>query len=201
MRKLPLVKAWFERNMWWLRWVFLALIGAALLVANLLITTRKGASKTEEGLATFIMFVIGLGVSYYFGQKSMADAASAMVKPQARGAARRLRTLGRLLQAQQLLLERHRRQAHAAAVTTTDMVPLGEVEFAVDALLIHTDATLRTVVDAVEDWREFDAEILNDLPDDTDGPAAMVTGDGQDGAAGWEFDRTTHADRAEGPAE
>jgi len=163
------MREWTRANEWWLKWVAVVAIGGGLLAFNLLITTRKDATKTEEALSTFILFSIGLGVSYYFGKKSMSDAAAAIVKPQARGAARRLRRLGYGVQTSLELIELHRRAARDAA-TADGSVPMDQVDLTLKTLQIEMEASMGTVVDALNDWREFDPDILVDLDDESEAP-------------------------------
>jgi hypothetical protein len=137
---------------------------AAVLALTILVTGKKH-TDTENALWTFILFALGAALSFYFGRKSVKDAANELVRPQARGAARRLITLGRGVGMFETLIERQRMRAQEAA-RESDSVPLAEIEVAYDVLLMNARMQVRTISDALEDWREFEPEIVNQLVED-----------------------------------
>jgi hypothetical protein len=146
-----------------------AFIGlAALLAFTLKVTSKDDATNTETALWTFILFMIGLAVSYYFGKQSVEQAAADLVRPQARSAARRLVTLGQGIRTLELVVERQRQAAAEAAATNHGNVGLDRVDLALDMLLTYSSLQLLTVNDALEDWRQFDPAIVNDLEKEAD---------------------------------
>lgn len=153
------------KNFDWDRWGWR--IAAAITLVGLLwlMTKVTGGKNTEkeDDLWTFITFAIGIAVSFYFGMQSIKNAAANIVRPQARGAARRLINLGLGLQMFDEVLQRHREAAEEQAVSNRGAVPLEQVTLAYDNLSFHIEGQKRTVVDALEDWREFEPEIVNDL--------------------------------------
>jgi hypothetical protein len=136
---------------------------AGLLALTVAVTSRDDATNMETALWTFILFAVGAGISYYFGQRSIKEGADELVRPQARAAARRLVTLGRGLQSLGALINLSRVAARRSAEDHSGSVPMSHVDFAYDALLIQLDAQAQTVIDALEDWREFEPEIVNEL--------------------------------------
>ncbi|HET9677535.1 MAG TPA: hypothetical protein VFP21_08545, partial [Solirubrobacterales bacterium] len=57
-----------------------------LLALTIFVTSRKSTTNAESALWTFILFAIGLAATYYFGRKSVSEAAADVVRPQARSA-------------------------------------------------------------------------------------------------------------------
>jgi len=153
---------------------------AALLALTIAVTGRKSTNNTESALWTFILFAIGSGLSFYFGRKSIKDAAIELVRPQARGAARRLVTLGFGVAGFRPLIERHRKAAQGEA-RDAGCVPLSHVQLAYDVLLAHMETQILTISDALEDWREFEPEIVNKLETELQYERADETDDS------WEF--------------
>ena len=142
----------------------LALI--ALLVLTIYVTSRKDANNTETGLWTFILFAIGLGVSFYFGKKSVTEAAADLVRPQARSAARRLVTLGRGIGAFRQVLDQHRRAARTTAESNNGAIPIEDFDLVCETLDIQVQLQTKMVIDALEDWRQFDPDFANELMED-----------------------------------
>jgi hypothetical protein len=165
---------------WFLR-TLAALVLVALLALTIAVTGRKHATDTENALWTFILFAIGIGVSFYFGRQSIKDAASDLVRPQARGAARRLITLGSGIAGVSQLIELHRVAASETA-KTAGSVPLQQVTMGYDVLDLYVSRQLETVGDALEDWREFEPKIVNELEELLKQPPRPDSATG-----GWEF--------------
>ena len=134
-----------------------------LLALTIIVTGREKATDIENALWTFILFAIGLVVSLYFGQKSVKDAAADVVRPQARGAARRLGTLGRGIRSFLDVIELNRQAGEEIAQQSDGRVPMDHLDLAYATLFVQIEAQMRTVVDALEDWREFEPEIVNEL--------------------------------------
>jgi hypothetical protein len=82
-----------------------------LLWFTLQVTAKEETTKTETALWTFILWAIGLGVSYLLGKRSVTDAAANIVRPQARSATRRLITLGKGIRTMASVIEMHRGSA------------------------------------------------------------------------------------------
>ena len=141
----------------------------ALLVLTLVVTTRKDTTNAETALWTFILFSIGFGASFYFGRQSVREAAEDVVRPQARAAARRLVTLGYGIRGSTEVVARNRRAAAEIADAGAGNVPIEHLELAYAALDVEFDMQIRMVVDALEDWRQFEPEIVNELLEQGDG--------------------------------
>ncbi len=67
---------------WYLERIGAIFALAALLAFTLNVTGKDDATNTETALWTFILFAVGIGVSFYFGKKSTAEAARDIVRPQ-----------------------------------------------------------------------------------------------------------------------
>lgn len=134
-----------------------------LLVFTLYVTSRDDATNTETALWTFILFAIGIAVSFYFGRTSTTDAARSIVRPQAKAAARRLVTLGAGLATIKAVLDRHRSQAEATATASNGGVPVEDFNLAYDSVEMYMELQQQMVKDALEDWRHFDPEIVSEL--------------------------------------
>lgn len=147
-------------------WPTVAFVGlAALLGLTIWVTGRNGATGTENALWQFILFGIGLGASFYFGRQSVSQAAADVVRPQARAAARRLTTLGRGIRGFGGVIDLSRDAAEELAERNQGSVPIQHVAHAYDVLYVQIEMQMRTVIDALEDWRQFDPEIVNHLND------------------------------------
>jgi NO-binding membrane sensor protein with MHYT domain len=144
-------------------WVLVSALLVGLLGATIAITTRKGATHVENALWTFILFAAGVGVSFYVGRRSVRAAAQEVVRPQARGAARRIVSLGKGIRAFSEILRLSRESAEDLATTNNGVVPIEHIQLAYDTLDVHVEMQMNSVVDAIEDWREFEPAIINEL--------------------------------------
>jgi hypothetical protein len=150
---------------WWSRYwshAIVVAIGVVLLVLTLVVTS-DGATDTENTLWTFILFAVGVGSSYWFGKRSVTDAAKEQVRSFASPAARRLVTLGTGLRAIDTDLALHEAGARKAARETGQGVPIEQVKTANESVRNHLELQTKMVVDALEDWRQFDPDIANEL--------------------------------------
>jgi len=154
---------------WYLERIGAIFALAALLIFTLNVTGKDDATNTETALWTFILFAVGIGVSFYFGKKSTAEAARDIVRPQAKAAARRLVTLGAGLAAIKAVLDRHRSAARITADDAGGDVPVEDFNLAYESIEIHIDLQKQMVVDALEDWRHFDPEIATELLEEDKG--------------------------------
>jgi hypothetical protein len=134
-----------------------------LLVFTLVVTGQKDTTNTEGALWTFILFAVGVAATFYFGRQSVRDAANEVVRPQAKSAARRLITLGRGINSLREILREHQNAAHATADGSEGKVPVESIDLACSILEVQLDQQMLSVVDALEDWRQFDPEIKNEL--------------------------------------
>ncbi|HEV7774546.1 MAG TPA: hypothetical protein VGO48_14790 [Conexibacter sp.] len=148
------------------RFLYPSLAAVALVVLlafTLFVTTRDDTTNTETGLWTFILFAIGLAVSYYLGRRSIHEAAQELVRPQARGAARRLTALGKSLAALQRTMNAHRAAWEVDAPNADDAIPMSQINLAYESFSIQLDTAGGIIVDSLMDWREFDSTIVADL--------------------------------------
>lgn len=139
-----------------------------LFALTVAVTSKDDATNTETALWTFILFAAGIGSSYWFGKRSVTDAAKEQVRSFASPAARRLITLGAGLRSIQKDLELHEHSARKAASDSGEGVPIEQIETANESVRIHLDLQTKMVVDALEDWRQFDPEIANELMEESD---------------------------------
>jgi hypothetical protein len=136
---------------------------AALLGLTIYVTSRKDATNAESALWTFILFAIGVGATYYLGRESVKNAAAEVIKPQAGSAGRRLITLGRGMNSIRVVMQAHRNAARRAAEANGGVVPLESVELACATFEVQLDQQMSSVIDALEDWRQFDPDIKNEF--------------------------------------
>jgi len=141
----------------------------ALLVLTIVITGRSSTTNGESALWTFILFVIGLAATFYFGRKSVSEAAADVVRPQARSAGRRIITLGKGIGLFRAAMREQHSAARHAATENGGNVPIASIELAYATLDLQVEQQMLSVIDALEDWREFDPEIVNELRKMTDG--------------------------------
>jgi hypothetical protein len=127
------------------------------------VTSREDATNTETGLWTFILFAVGVSVSYYFGRQSVEEAAADVVRPQAQSAARRLTTLGRGIRGFGSVIDLSRHAADRIASENSGALPIEHLDLTYDTLFIQIEMQMQTVIDALEDWRHFDPQIVNEL--------------------------------------
>lgn len=150
-------------------WKWYAVRGAALLVLiallvlTIFVTSRKSTTNGESALWTFILFAIGLGATYYFGRKSVSEAAADVVRPQARSAGRRIITLGKGIGFFRAAMKVQHSAARNVAAENDGKVPIESVDLAYATLELQMQQQVLMVIDALEDWREFDPEIVNEL--------------------------------------
>jgi hypothetical protein len=131
------------------------LIGGSLLAATIYITSRKDMTNLDNGLLQFIFFSVGIAVAYIFGRWSIASAAAEVVKPHGRKAVRRIVNLAQALQSFGIVLSDLRVLASATADRNQGLVPIDEVDRVLDVLDNNLATQLRTVADAIEDWRDI----------------------------------------------
>jgi hypothetical protein len=137
-------------------WVVLAVaIFVVLYVVLISETSATSNSARENNLVQFIFLAIGVLVSFICGRQSARAAAADILRPAAKGAVRRLAnlaaglgSLGGTLNAQRLYMEER-------AEENSGSVSLAEVAQAQEMLEIQIKTQINTVVDAIEDWREF----------------------------------------------
>jgi hypothetical protein len=141
----------------------------ALLVLTIFVTSRKSTTNGESALWTFILFAIGLVATYYFGRKSVSEAAADLVRPQARSAGRRIVTLGKGIGFFRAAMREQHSAATSTAAENDGKVPIASIDLAYATLELQIEQQLLTVIDALEDWREFDPEIENELRKMTNG--------------------------------
>jgi cytochrome c biogenesis factor len=151
---------------WYVTRALTAVALVALLVLTLVVTSKRSTTNTEAALWTFILFAIGLAVSFYLGQRSVSEAAAEIVRPQARGAARRLKALGRGIQSFGNVIDLSREAARDIAQQDDGKIPIEHLNFVFDTLYIQIESQMTTVVDALEDWREFEPDIVNELAEE-----------------------------------
>lgn len=138
-------------------------VGVILLVATVYVSSRRSTTVTEQALWTFIMFAIGILTSYFFGRQSVRSAAEEMVRTQARSATRRLRTLGFGIQGIGAKLEIGQSAADAIANSNGGSVPIDHLALMTKMTYLDINAQMQVVIDALEDWREFDPSIVHEL--------------------------------------
>jgi hypothetical protein len=149
------------RANWWSRNGSLVGLGIVLVVAlviTIYFTTRKSATHVETALWEFISFAIGLGLSYYLGKASIKQAANDVIKPQARSALRRLSGVGSgIATAQQYA------QGQAERAMLADDWPAERFVDSLETMSLMLSVQIESLSAAIEDWREFSPELVNEL--------------------------------------
>ena len=135
----------------------------ALLALTIFVTSRKDTTNMESGLWTFILFAIGLGATYYFGRKSVKEAAADVVRPHAKSAGRRIITLGKGIGLFRAAMHEQHLAAKSTAAKNDGQVPIASIDLAYATLELQLEQQELIVIDALEDWREFDPDIENEL--------------------------------------
>lgn len=147
-------------------YAFLAVLFVVVLGLTVHVTTRKGATHLETGLWEFILFAVGVVASFYIGQRSVTKAAHEIVRPQARSALRRLVSLGKIIGTARAMLDE---QGVAAAVASENGdLGVAQVELAFKMIDLTLENSTEQVVAAIEDWREFTPDIVNELVTSSD---------------------------------
>jgi hypothetical protein len=118
-------------------------------------TSTATNSARENNLVQFIFLAVGVAASFLFGRQSARAAAADVLRPVAKGAVRRLANLAAGLGSLGGALNVQRTYMNDRAEENAGSVSLAEVAQAQDMLEIQIKAQINTVVDAIEDWREF----------------------------------------------
>jgi hypothetical protein len=147
----------------WLWGVFAAAVFGVLLTVDILVTRRKDVTTLELGLLQFIFFATSVGLPYLFGRRSTAAEAAAAIRRDGRKAVRRIVNLGKSIQDFGGALNEASAHTSDLAINNDGMVPIVEVEYAFRALRSHLDGQIRTVSDAIEDWRDIVPEEVESL--------------------------------------
>jgi len=146
--------------------VLWAVLLAVLLAVTIAVTTRKNATHLDTALWEFILFGIGLLVSFYFGRKSVKEAASDVIRPAASAALRRLVSLGKGIRTIGVIAGEQAKDANE-----TGNVPADRVVAGIETLSILLEAQVAVVIDAIEDWRQFTPDLVNQLQEEGKGSA------------------------------
>jgi hypothetical protein len=157
MRDTP---SWFDS---WPARTVAVLILFGLLALTIYVTGRDDTTNRESALWTFILWMFSLALSFYFGRVSVKNAAAEIVRPQARGAARRLVTLGQGIVGFSEMVELNRQAAGDLADKNSGVVPLTQVEHSFGVMDLYMRGQLQAVAAALEDWREFEPKIVNEI--------------------------------------
>lgn len=115
------------------------------------ISTKRPLTTLESTLFQILILGTGVAASYLFSQKSAKGAAVQLIKPHARSAFRRMNNLyGSLFD-----VKRHIRYHKESKGKTPNHV--------VDIVEAIVDQQVKTVVDAMEDWRDIIPEDVADI--------------------------------------
>lgn len=144
-------------------WLSITLLSAAgLLAAVIYLTSREDVTNLDNGLLEFIFFFAGVVLSYVFGRQSIAAEAAASVRRDGRKAVRRIVNLARGLQDVATTLSET--ALHLEGEETADgKIVAADVQYTLKMLRSHVDVQLRTVADAIEDWRDIVPEEVEEL--------------------------------------
>lgn len=141
------------------RWRFIGALVAAgfllvgLLVLTIIVTGNQSSTKLENGLLQFISFMFSVAIAGGIGYFSAKEQGKAIVRPHGRKAVRRIVTLGDGVRSFGTVIEAEReRFSHRGA--TNGQIELFEVERTFDVLYSQLEGQLRTINDAIEDWRD-----------------------------------------------
>jgi hypothetical protein len=161
----------------------------AVLALDVAVSTRKHATTLEIGLYNFIALAVGIGVSYWVGQRSAEKAAADVAKPHGLKAVRRLRNTAAALQDLSTAIDDYGGRVHDLAMRKK--LEPEYIELAFDSLTRQSVGPLRTVVDALDDWRDVVPEVFVDesglAPADEEGSGVPPPGSRQSPLLGdWE---------------
>jgi hypothetical protein len=140
------------------RFILAAVFLAGLLAGAIAITTRKHATHLEDALVQVILFAIGLAASFYIGTRSVKNAASDVIRPSAKAALRRLVSLGRGLNTIQEVASSYSREARGVESVEAERIVAN-----LDILQVLVEAQVAVVIAAMEDWRDFTPDLVNEL--------------------------------------
>ena len=132
----------------------IAILGAACVAFATLVvvvSSRRPLTSLEATLLQIVILGTGLSASYLFSQRAARVAAEQLVKPHARSAFRRVKTLYSGLFYLKGLIDQHR---EPNAKTATQVVEV------IEAVV---DQQVNTVADALEDWRDIVPEEVANL--------------------------------------
>ncbi len=132
--------------------VVIALGILALLIYFVYLTATQSLTNLESVLLQLIFFATGFGVSSWIRQKSLENAVSEAIKPQARSALRRLSSLYASLSRASIELK---------SLNDTASSEHFRVIFAkLDAIVTEQ---INTSEDALEDWKDVVTEDVDEL--------------------------------------
>ena len=135
------------------QWIWPGLISLVILGSTIVsVLLASILDLSSDVLLQFIFLAIGCGVSYWVGQQSVKKAAEEIVKPHARSAFRRLRSL-------------YDNLSRAATVIESGQVSDSQENYQVALARLEeiVVAQLSTADDALEDWRDIVPEDVEEL--------------------------------------
>ena len=135
------------------QWIWPGLISLVILGSTIVsVLLASILDLSSDVLLQFIFLAIGCGVSYWVGQKSVKRAAEEIVKPHAKSAFRRLRSL-------------YDNLSRAATVIESGQVSDSQENYQVALARLEeiVVAQLSTADDALEDWRDIVPEEVEEL--------------------------------------
>ncbi len=149
------------------KWALAALIsGAVLMTFTILLTSQKGVTDRE---LQFIFFATGLSFSFYFGMRSIAEAAQEVLRPHGKKAVRRIVNLAQGITSFITVLNEQRSLLATQAQANSNQVSFAQVELIFDTLEIVAGLQLRTAVDAIEDWGDVMPDVVEALRNNPEG--------------------------------
>ena len=115
------------------------------------VSSERDLSALEASLFQLIILAISLAVSYIFAHKAASGAAQDLIRPHARSAFRRvLRLYDGLFRLANTINERRQRERIVESDTP-------------DSIQFVIELQIRTIVDALEDWRDIVPEDVEDI--------------------------------------
>lgn len=129
----------------------LILISVVVAVSFAYVATTRPLTGLESVLLQSLSLFAGLGGSFIFGRQSASEAAREIIKPHARSAFRRLRSLYQSLSRVATTIE---------SVQSVESPEYPVVIAKVEAIVIEQIATAD---DALEDWRDIVPENIKEL--------------------------------------
>jgi hypothetical protein len=63
-------------------------------------------------------------------------------------------------------LDQHRKAGHETAARQDGALPIADFDLACESLEVQVDLQTKMVIDALEDWRQFDPDFANELMED-----------------------------------
>lgn len=152
--------AWIRDHGWLLATCVTFVI---LLAITVQITSRDESTNLENGLLQFILFAAGVMFSFYSGRQTVRATTQEVLRPHGTKSVRRLLTLLAGIQTFSVVIDQERIAIEDAADPEANTVSLAAATHSFNVIQSHIPGEIRTVGDALEDWRDVVPEQVDEL--------------------------------------